>query len=240
MSSRALRQLQDSLQSGKRDVAANSPIVASRGRSSRSRKPSTRKLLAVADAGASQASPPSRPTKKSKSPTPKKKSTTKRVVTRRRRSKSAAKRTTHALDADDKTVTVDNVDTAHKTMTTLSPLMTAVLSLQYCLAPFFCYPHKLAFHYMWGSSYHVAYEHFRRDHKTATNLAMHLVCLVVQVTSNFAFVAALDALFPDVIPQPFLEGTQMKLTAITALSWAVYLACTSAAPISVRALALGR
>eukprot|EP00729_Bicosta_minor_P001421 gene1421-15843_t len=59
-------------------------------------------------------------------------------------------------------------------------------------APFFAYPWKPLLNALVGSSYSVAYSHFRRDHKYATNLAAHLLCLVWQLGSNYALLDHID------------------------------------------------
>lgn len=70
---------------------------------------------------------------------------------------------------------------------------------------------------------------------------MHLVCLVVQVSSNFGFIKSLDAQFPNAVPHTglsFLDNAEgLKLTTIAATTWALYLSCC-AAPIPVRLVAL--
>jgi hypothetical protein len=108
-------------------------------------------------------------------------------------------------------VTVDNVDVIHRTETSLSFGMAAILCVQYALAPFFCYPHKLFFHYLFGASYDVAYSHFKRDHRTATNLCLHLVCLGLQISSNFAFAAALDTYLKPFIDNVLLSQFEILL-----------------------------
>eukprot|EP00697_Spironema_sp_BW2_P016625 gnl/Spiro4/7993_TR4202_c0_g1_i1.p1 gnl/Spiro4/7993_TR4202_c0_g1~~gnl/Spiro4/7993_TR4202_c0_g1_i1.p1 ORF type:complete len:341 (-),score=46.84 gnl/Spiro4/7993_TR4202_c0_g1_i1:32-1054(-) len=75
--------------------------------------------------------------------------------------------------------------------------MASLLSqgLLYFCGPFFCFPWKPLVNRISGVDYSTAYsKHFRRDHSDPVNLALHAVCLVLQLWSNFALLAHIDAL----------------------------------------------
>eukprot|EP00854_Cymbomonas_tetramitiformis_P024192 gene24192-29374_t len=58
-------------------------------------------------------------------------------------------------------------------------------SVLYAFGAFFCYPWKPAFQFVYGSPYKIAYQHFRRDHSDAVNIAMHFICLGFQLLASF-------------------------------------------------------
>ena len=64
----------------------------------------------------------------------------------------------------------------------------------YVGGPFFGYgPIKPLLNYLAGNEYKRAYTHFRRDHHGWPNLCLHLVALGIQLGSNYALLAELDA-----------------------------------------------
>ncbi|KNC50574.1 uncharacterized protein AMSG_00735 [Thecamonas trahens ATCC 50062] len=110
----------------------------------------------------------------------------------------------------------------------------ALQTLLYAPGPFYCYPWKPVVNALAGDGYATAYKHFRRDHRTAPNLALHMVCLVFQVLGNFALLDTLDN-----IVAPLLQGSPIArpIAAVTAAGWALALA-TAPAPFVCTLLAI--
>mmetsp|Transcript_16890 Transcript_16890/g.43101 ORF Transcript_16890/g.43101 Transcript_16890/m.43101 type:complete len:310 (+) Transcript_16890:26-955(+) len=108
-------------------------------------------------------------------------------------------------------------------------------ALLYAPGPFFCFPWKPLVNHLWGDAYKKAYSHFRRDHNTPANLALHFICLVFQVTTNFALLHHLDGMLASHLAP--LEAVPL-LSASTAVVWTGYLLLASSpAPLIPRLLA---
>ena len=74
-----------------------------------------------------------------------------------------------------------------------------------------------------------AYYHFHRVHRSRTNLWLHLLCLPLQIGSNFALAAEIDR----------IAGVDhYSLSLITAVVWAVHLLLTPS-PYLIRLLTVG-
>ena len=82
-----------------------------------------------------------------------------------------------------------------------------------------CYPWKPFINFAVGDSFQIAYAHFRRDHATPLNLALHSVCLVGQLVANFGILGALDSFF---FASPVIvQGWSIRpIAAATAALWA--------------------
>lgn len=79
-------------------------------------------------------------------------------------------------------------------ITSPPPLSNAVqYVIMYAGTPFFAYPWKVLLVTTFGSTYNIAYNHFRRDHTKPLNLTLHFVCLWFQLLSNFALLYLLDS-----------------------------------------------
>ncbi|RLO13743.1 hypothetical protein DYB28_007817 [Aphanomyces astaci] len=95
---------------------------------------------------------------------------------------------------------------------TTSTILQAILFVS---PQFYCYPWKPLLNAAIGDTYDVALKHFLVNHKTAPNLVLHCVCMVVQLLGNFCFLQTVDdILFPS-RPRP--------LSILTAVTWIVYL-----------------
>ena len=79
---------------------------------------------------------------------------------------------------------------------------------------------------MAGSSYGIAYGHFRRDHSDPLNVWLHVGCLFLQIFGNFALLDCLDRTL----------GTR-SVAPFTAAAWALALGRTPSPP-SVRAFTI--
>lgn len=88
----------------------------------------------------------------------------------------------------------------------------------YMPGTFYANPFKPFLNAAFGSSYGLAYGHFRRDHSDPLNVWLHVGCLFLQIAGNFAM----------------LESVDSHAAVFTAVAWAVALACTPS-PASVRA-----
>lgn len=103
-------------------------------------------------------------------------------------------------------------------------------TLLYFMGPFFSNPAKPMLQRLWcHTGYDIAYKHFKRDHTNPTNLAIHAVALIFQVTSNFAFLHRLDEL---------IGSTRGMISMSTALMWSALLVPQKSAPLKARAAAV--
>mmetsp|Transcript_38608 Transcript_38608/g.123748 ORF Transcript_38608/g.123748 Transcript_38608/m.123748 type:complete len:315 (+) Transcript_38608:134-1078(+) len=98
---------------------------------------------------------------------------------------------------------------------------TVIHVIIYSAGTFFANPLKIVVNATVGSSYAVAYAHFRRDHSVPLNVWLHALCTVIQVAGNFAFLKVLDDAF----------GT--SLAVATAAMWTFFLALAPS-PVSVK------
>lgn len=95
-------------------------------------------------------------------------------------------------------------------------------------APFFFFPPKAGINSRYGSSFEVAYYHFRQNHVNAVNLALHAVCLFVQLFGNFGLLNEMDnrnaektAPLRQLIPDGIVKDNLRIASAVTALLWIV-------------------
>jgi hypothetical protein len=102
----------------------------------------------------------------------------------------------------------------------------------YAPGTFYGNPLKLLLGATRGSSYAVAYAHFRRDHSHPRNVAAHVGCLALQLAGNFALLATADEALG-------LGGgvAGAGLATATAALWALLLLATPS-PLAVRAASL--
>ncbi|OQS05402.1 hypothetical protein THRCLA_02451 [Thraustotheca clavata] len=80
---------------------------------------------------------------------------------------------------------------------------------------FYAFPWKPLINGFIGDSYPVAVAHFAPSHTTRANLALHAVCMVIQLTGNFCLLTLLDDLATGGVDRP--------LSLLTALVWSIYL-----------------
>jgi hypothetical protein len=111
------------------------------------------------------------------------------------------------------------------------------LSLLLVFGPFYFYPWKPLVH--WGSflPYATAFRNFREQHTDTANLALHMICLLSQLTGNFGLLCALDVKLMQHIHPPYkvLDPTlPLGLRAISLFSaglWLIVLLCTPTAGV---------
>ena len=96
----------------------------------------------------------------------------------------------------------------------------------YVPGTFYCNPFKPFLNAVAGSSYGIAYGHFRRDHSDPLNVWLHVGCLFLQIFGNFALLDCLDRTL----------GTR-SVASFTAAAWALALGRTPSPP-SVRAFTI--
>ncbi|EQC25174.1 hypothetical protein SDRG_16947 [Saprolegnia diclina VS20] len=102
---------------------------------------------------------------------------------------------------------------ASPTPTTQPPLLYQVLL--FASPQFYSFPWKPLLNRLVGDTYPVAVAHFAPHHATRANLALHFVCLLVQLSGNFCFLTLLDETLFGSSARPF--------SLATALLWSVYL-----------------
>ena len=98
----------------------------------------------------------------------------------------------------------------------------------YAPGTFYCNPLKPFVNMFFGSSYAIAYAHFRRDHSKPINLWAHVGCLFLQVIGNFALLDCVDSILGF---DRSVVGR--NASSFTALSWAMCLILTPS-PRAVR------
>ena len=96
----------------------------------------------------------------------------------------------------------------------------------YVPGTFYCNPFKPFLNAVAGSSYGLAYGHFRRDHSDPLNVWLHVGCLFLQIFGNFALLDCLDRTL----------GTR-SVAPFTAAAWVLALGRTPSPP-SVRAFTI--
>ena len=96
----------------------------------------------------------------------------------------------------------------------------------YVPGTFYANPFKPFLNAVAGSSYGIAYGHFRRDHSDPLNVWLHVGCLFLQIFGNFALLDCLDRTL----------GTR-SVAPFTAAAWALALGRTPSPP-SVRAFTI--
>lgn len=124
--------------------------------------------------------------------------------------------------------------------------MKALQGILYGGAPFFSYPWKPIIGAVYGSSYDVAYKHFRRDHSNPVNLGVHCGCLVWQLASNFALLDCIDEWVASVVRRHFpgkkyeVEATlpERLVAKATVVIWAASLVMARKCPAVVKAASL--
>ena len=95
--------------------------------------------------------------------------------------------------------------------------------------PFYFYPWKPVVNAVAGDDYMTGYKHFASGHSHFVNLALHCVCLFIQVFGNFGLLNVIDGR----INQP-VQGVRI-LSALSAISWSAYLlVAAKGAPLVAR------
>lgn len=105
----------------------------------------------------------------------------------------------------------------------------------YAPGTFYCNPLKPILNYIYGSSYGIAYAHFRRDHSIPANVYAHVVCLFFQLWGNFAVLYCIDkAIFGFILSSSSYDNIpRLDVSSITAFLWIISLFFTPS-PISVK------
>lgn len=114
---------------------------------------------------------------------------------------------------------------------------TVVQALLYGPAPFFAYPWKPLLNSQYGGGYSKSYRHFRMQHMDGTNLLLHCLCLVWQLSSNYALLGELDEWLEPVAAALGLSSPKEKghlVTRATSLLWCVHLLRTAPTPAIVK------
>jgi hypothetical protein len=113
-------------------------------------------------------------------------------------------------------------------------------SLLYAPGAFFFFPYKPIVNALIGDTYLTGYKHFRRDHSDATNAALHVVALGLQLSGNFGLLYFADGALVRHFPaaaSAFGFGPHFRvLGGLTAAIWATTL-LLSPAPILANLLA---
>jgi hypothetical protein len=115
----------------------------------------------------------------------------------------------------------------------MSPGSRAAQTVLYAFAPFFAYPWKPLLNDVLGGDYAASYKHFRAQHMDGTNLALHMLCLVWQLSSNYAFLRELDRHVEE------HTGFKRFFSNMTSLLWSWHLCRTSPTPVHVKLLSVG-
>ena len=103
-----------------------------------------------------------------------------------------------------------------------------IRALLYGTAPFFGNPIKPLLCLLDGANYKAAYVHFRQDHHNNLNILLHVLCLVGQVCSNFAFLAELDNKLELHLGTKSGDGQPLNLiSSLTVVIWSVVLVLTT-------------
>ncbi|CUE71970.1 Hypothetical protein, putative [Bodo saltans] len=92
--------------------------------------------------------------------------------------------------------------------------------LLFASGPFYTYPWKPIINALIGHSYPVALQHFKKAHYGLVNLALHGVCLFVQVAGNFGLLRRLDELLLG-IPANSTAVNVKSLSFVSAAIWCV-------------------
>ena len=108
---------------------------------------------------------------------------------------------------------------------------TAITAIIYSAGPFFSYPWKIIMNMMYGGAYLESYRHFRAQHMVGYDLFYHVLCLVWQLSSNYALLGSLD----DAMERKgwFKPRTEL-LKTLNSLLWSWHLVRTSPTPLSVK------
>lgn len=92
--------------------------------------------------------------------------------------------------------------------------------LLFTSGPFYTYPWKPIINALFGHSYPVALQHFKKAHYGIVNLALHGVCLFIQVSGNFGLLRRLDELLLG-IPADSTALNVKSISFISAVIWCV-------------------
>lgn len=135
-------------------------------------------------------------------------------------------------------------------MSESKPPPTYVQAMLYGPAPFFGYPWKPFLNDVYGGDYEKSYKHFRRQHMDGTNLFYHVLCLVWQLSANYALLGELDKLVGKWVKTCGFSNKHAKedigkdaredtgnmhiVTRATSLLWSWHLLRTSPTPKGVK------
>lgn len=115
----------------------------------------------------------------------------------------------------------------------LSSRSRVIQTVTYGFAPFFAYPFKPLLNVAFGGGYPLSYKHFRAQHMDGNNLFYHVMCLVWQLSSNYALLGSLDETINE-----RNWGMKNILTFLTSVIWALHLSTSSPTPLIVKAASL--
>lgn len=111
----------------------------------------------------------------------------------------------------------------------------AIQAAIYSAGPFFGYPWKPILNEIFGGDYHESYLHFREQHMVGADLFYHCICLVWQLSSNYAF---LDSIDEALEVRGYTKPRKRLVATLTSLLWALHLMRTSPTPLSVKCLSV--
>jgi hypothetical protein len=92
--------------------------------------------------------------------------------------------------------------------------------LLFTSGPFYTYPWKPIINALFGHSYPIALQHFKKAHYGLVNLALHGVCLFVQVAGNFGLLRRLDELLLG-IPATSTAINVKSISFVSAVVWCI-------------------
>ena len=108
---------------------------------------------------------------------------------------------------------------------------TALQSIVYSGGPFFGYPWKPLLNSLYGGGYLESYKHFRAQHLVGSDLFYHCLCLVWQLSSNYAFLGSMDEALEK---HKYVKPNTRLVATLNSLVWAWHLCRTSPTPLSVK------
>lgn len=101
-------------------------------------------------------------------------------------------------------------------------------SILYAAGPFFAYPYKPVLNVAFGGGYEKSFKHFRMQHMDGMNLFYHCLCMIWQLSSNYALLGEIDDFF----------DTGSTVRTLTSAIWSLHLLTTSPTPLAVKVLSL--
>ena len=109
----------------------------------------------------------------------------------------------------------------------------SIKAIIYSAGPFFGYPWKPIMNAVYGGDYLESYKHFRMQHMVPIDLFYHCLCLVWQLSSNYAFLGSIDETLEK---QGYVQPKTRIIATANSLFWAWHLVRTNPTPLSVKVL----
>ena len=106
----------------------------------------------------------------------------------------------------------------------------------YSFGPFFCYPWKPVFNWIYGTTYSLSYDHFYEQHKNHLNLTWHVMALFFQLFGNFVFLGLVDQRIPQ-FPLEYGFGDRW-ISLLTAVVWCAALIPPKECPLIVKIISV--